>query len=303
MQMPAPTFEDYRRVAPSPMRREGGRRCARTELAPMPLISVVTVARNAEKTIERAITSVLEQTGADFEYIVIDGSSTDSTLEIVKRYDDKIEYWLSEPDAGIFDAMNKGIALARGRFIAILNSDDHYLPGAFKLVAEKSQSIFGGIIYGDYIFTAADAEVKFPVQTSLNLSRGMTLGHPAMFVSYATYQNIGLYDPALRFAGDLDFSLRAKEREIVFNRIDQPLAVFESGGTAERHLLSACIEAASVIRHHVGRIRALPFVLLSAQRVAWRTPLRIVKTLFGEKAYRTLKRRYYLRKAGAALVQ
>src|SRR5437868_2830023 len=153
------TIEEYRQISPSPFRREGGRRCS-GQFREMPLISVVTVTRNAGKTIERAISSVQEQNRADVEHIVVDGGSDDSTLNILERFDDKLEYWSSEPDGGIFDAMNKGISLARGRFIGILNADDYYLPGALDLVAEKTQSIYGGIIYGDYIFAAADAGVE-----------------------------------------------------------------------------------------------------------------------------------------------
>lgn len=269
----------------------------------MPLISVVTVTRNAEKTIERTIDSVLQQSGADFEYIVVDGGSTDATLEIVGRHEAKIDYWISEPDGGIFDAMNKGISLARGRYIGILNADDRYLPGALGLVAEKSRSIFGGVIYGDYIFSAADAGVEFPVRASLDLWKGMTLGHPAMFVSAATYQNIGLYEPHLRFAGDLDFSLRALKSGIVFNRIEQPLAIFENGGTAEQHLTTASIEAAGVIRRHAGAIQTLPFLGRFAQRLASRNALSMSRAIFGTRAYLSLKRKYYLRMPGATLVQ
>ena len=292
------TIEEYRNAAPSPDRLQGGRRCS-GKLREMPLISVITVTRNAEKTIERTIDSVLQQNRADVEHIVVDGGSTDSTLAILERFNDQLEYWISEPDRGIFDAMNKGISLARGRFIGILNADDHYLPGALDLVAQKIESIFGGIIYGDYIFVAADAGVQFPVKATLNLTRGMTLGHPAMFVSFGTYDRIGFYDPSIRFSGDLEFALRALKANVVFNPIPQPLAIFESGGTAERNLVAASIEAAHVIRRHSGRIQTLPFILRFAQRFVSRTALGLMGVILGKRAYLALKRRYYLRIIGA----
>ena len=90
----------------------------------IPLITIITVSYNAVKTIEDTIVSVLGQTYNNIEYIIIDGGSTDGTLDIIKKYQDKITYWVSEPDKGIYDAMNKGIAKANGELIGIINSDD-----------------------------------------------------------------------------------------------------------------------------------------------------------------------------------
>ena len=97
-------------------------------------ISIITVCLNSKRTIEQTIQSVIGQAHDNCEYIVIDGGSTDGTLEILKKYDGSISTIISEPDEGIYDAMNKGIALATGDIIGILNSDDWYEPGIFKLV-------------------------------------------------------------------------------------------------------------------------------------------------------------------------
>ena len=91
-----------------------------------PLISVVTVSYNAVDTIERTILSVLNQTYSDIEYIIIDGGSTDGTVDLIKKYADKITYWVSEPDQGIYDAMNKGIDVATGEWINFMNSGDSF---------------------------------------------------------------------------------------------------------------------------------------------------------------------------------
>ena len=91
-----------------------------------PLISIITVSYNAVKTIEDTITSVLNQTYSNIEYIIIDGASTDGTLEVIKKYQDDISIIVSEPDKGIYDAMNKGIERANGELIGIINADDWY---------------------------------------------------------------------------------------------------------------------------------------------------------------------------------
>jgi glycosyltransferase involved in cell wall biosynthesis len=92
----------------------------------MPLITVVTVVRNGEKTLEQTILSVINQTYRNVEYIVVDGTSTDGTLDIIRKYEDRIDYWVSEPDGGIYDAMNKGIDLTTGDWINFMNSGDSF---------------------------------------------------------------------------------------------------------------------------------------------------------------------------------
>ena len=162
--MSAPTLQEYFARPPHPTRRQGGWRLRRpgsherdargtTGVPPVPparpLVSVITVVYNGQATLERAIGSVLQQTYPHIEYIVIDGGSTDGTLETIQRYDDRIALWLSEPDSGIFDAMNKGLALATGSYMAILNCDDYYPPRAVESVVAR---------ISNQSFTAEDAE-------------------------------------------------------------------------------------------------------------------------------------------------
>jgi glycosyltransferase involved in cell wall biosynthesis len=116
----------------------------------MPLITVVTVVRNGEKTLEETILSVINQSYINIEYIIVDGASTDDTLEIVKKYEDGIDYWISEPDKGIYYAMNKGINLATGDWINFMNSgdkffDDNVINDVFLVINNND------IIYGDYL--------------------------------------------------------------------------------------------------------------------------------------------------------
>ena len=113
-----------------------------------PLITVVTVVRNGEKTLEKTILSVINQTYKNVEYIIVDGASTDGTLEVIKKHEDRISYWISEPDKGIYDAMNKGIDLATGDYIALLNSDDWYEKDTCEIIANKINEGRADIYYG-----------------------------------------------------------------------------------------------------------------------------------------------------------
>src|SRR5687768_11172166 len=103
-----------------------------------PLISMITVVRNGAAHMEQCIKSVLEQAGANLEYIVVDGGSTDGTVEIIKKYEGKITAWISEKDKGISDAFNKGIAMAKGNIIGLINSDDWLEPGVLARIAAFS---------------------------------------------------------------------------------------------------------------------------------------------------------------------
>ena len=121
------------------------------------LISVITVSYNAVSTIEQTILSVINQTYSNIEYIIIDGGSTDGTIDIIRRYEDKIAYWVSEPDRGIYDAMNKGASKANGEYIAFLNSDDWYELDAVSIIAQFADGktdLISGIIklYKNNIF-------------------------------------------------------------------------------------------------------------------------------------------------------
>ena len=112
-------------------------------------ISVVTVCFNSATTLEKTIKSVINQSYTNIEYIIIDGGSTDGTLDIIKKYEEYISYWVSEPDKGAYDAMNKGIAVATGELVNCLNSDDWYFDGVLKRVADKYQETNGDFLYGD----------------------------------------------------------------------------------------------------------------------------------------------------------
>ena len=120
-------------------------------------VSIITVCFNSEKYIQTAIESVLNQNYDDIEYIIIDGGSTDSTIEIIKSYKDKITTFISEPDKGIYDAMNKGLKLASGEIIATLNSDDLYIDNTIlSTVVDSFNKNKCEIVYGDLFYVKQD---------------------------------------------------------------------------------------------------------------------------------------------------
>src|SRR6187399_1640486 len=151
-----------------------------------PLVSIITVAYNADPFIEKTIQSVLSQTYSPIEYIIIDGGSTDNTVNIIKGYSNRIAYWCSEKDNGISDAFNKGLSKATGDIIGIINADDWYENDTVERVVND----FGNsdIVYGDLqIWKGKQKDFIQKGDHSL-LTREMTVNHPTVFVKKSCYE-------------------------------------------------------------------------------------------------------------------
>ena len=197
------------------------------------LCSIVTVCFNSEKTIEKTIESVLNQTYKKIEYLIIDGSSTDSTMEIVKKYEPLFEgrmKWISEPDKGIYDAMNKGIRMASGELIGIINSDDFYEPTAVENMISAMSDKPYQILYGAIRTLKDGVERDISISSHLFLREGM-IGHPACFVTKRLYNELGVYDTEFVSAADYDFMLRMAENpKVHFQPVYKIIANFATGG-------------------------------------------------------------------------
>ena len=147
-----------------------------------PLVTVVTVVYNNAETIEETIRSVLYQTYDNVEYIIIDGGSDDGTLEIIKSYNDSIDYWISEPDKGIYNAMNKGIPLARGQYINFLNADDHYLySGVVEIITGLFRETGSQIIIGNAVMLSKKTGVGHIRHSNVNRYYYLFKGMPSRF--------------------------------------------------------------------------------------------------------------------------
>lgn len=199
----------------------------------LPLVSIITVCFNSAKTIEQTILSVLHQTYSNIEYIIIDGGSSDGTQGIIKKYSDRVAYSVSEPDNGIYDAMNKGIRAATGEIIGIINSDDWYdLDAIAKVVEIYSKNkgvdvIHGGIrIYENERFSTSYC----PRIKELNLCM---IPHPSCFITKAAYNQYGVYNINYRIAADYELVARiysAKGKFVYYNTI---LANLRMGGASD----------------------------------------------------------------------
>lgn len=197
------------------------------------LCTIITVCYNSETTIRRTFESVLHQTYENIEYIVVDGQSTDNTVSIIKEYEPLFEgrmKWVSEPDQGIYDAMNKGIRMATGELIGIINSDDYYeLNAVERMVAMMTDEPYQ-ILYGALRTLKDGVETGIAISSHLFLKEKM-IGHPACFITKRLYDDLGGYDIQFVSAADYDFMLRmAEDERVCFIPVYEVIANFATGG-------------------------------------------------------------------------
>ncbi|MGB9796081.1 glycosyltransferase [Fervidobacterium riparium] len=208
-----------------------------------PTISIVTVTYNSAEFIEECIKSVASQIYKNVEYIIIDGDSTDGTLDIIKKYYKLgiVTKYVSEKDNGIYDAMNKGIDLATGDVIGFLNSDDKYADErVLEDVATEFMKIGADFVYGDLIYVKRNKNVpiRFWRVGDVNLRKlkyGWQICHPTFFVKTNIAKAVR-YDLTYRIASDYDFILRILKQTERYAYIRRPLVMMRFGGTSTKSL-------------------------------------------------------------------
>ena len=196
-------------------------------------VSIITVCYNSSKTIRQTFDSVLKQSYSNIEYLVIDGQSTDGTVDIIKEYEPLFDgrmRWVSEKDAGIYDAMNKGIRMSSGELIGIINSDDYYEEHAVEIMASTMTEEKYQILYGALRCWKNGKEESIGLLSHEFLKERM-IGHPACFVTKSVYEDFGTYNTKYVSAADYDFMLRMYEnQEVKFHPVQHVIANFRTGG-------------------------------------------------------------------------
>jgi len=205
-------------------------------------ISIITSVYNNKETIKEAIESVLSQTYRNIEYIIVDGASTDGTVEIVQSYGSKINTFVSEADKGIYDGLNKGLGLATGDVIGFLHSDDLYEND--KVIEEIAKAFEGGVdaVYGDLVYTAKEDTTKVlrywksrTFDKSL-LAKGWMPAHPTFFVRKEVYEIYGKFDSSFKIAADYDFMLRVLSAGINVKYLPKILYKMRVGGESNKSI-------------------------------------------------------------------
>ena len=205
-------------------------------------ISIITSVYNNHETVAEAIGSVLSQTHPDIEYIIIDGGSTDGTVDIIKSYQNQVTQFISEPDNGIYDGLNKGIKLATGDVIGFLHSDDLYEDNkVIEKVAQAFMNFGVDSVYGDltYVDKANPAKIIRYWQSgdfSFNkLGYGWMPPHPTFFVKREIYERYGLFDTSFKIAADYDLILRfLGKQKISTHYIPNVLIKMRVGGASNK---------------------------------------------------------------------
>ena len=222
----------------------------------MQKVSIITVVRNNKSYIEDCIQSIIGQSYQDLEYIIVDGESTDGTIEVIKKYEKKISKWISEQDRGIYDAMNKGLSMASGDVVGILNSDDFYV--SHDVICDvMNEFAFKGVdsVFADLVYVKRDNpnEVVRYYQSSnfhpKKFAYGWMPAHPTFFVKRICYERYGLFKTDYKIAADYELLVRfLSKHNVSFSYIPRVIIKMRSGGVSTKNIKSNWILNNEIIR-------------------------------------------------------
>ena len=256
-----------------------------------PKISIITICFNSEKTLEETIQSVVNQGYDNLEYLIIDGGSKDGTMSIVDKYRDKIAFVVSEPDKGICDAFNKGIAHATGDVIGIINSDDILLSGALSAVASHYSpeiDVYSGnvLMWNDQ---TEQTYVRKPTIKFENLRKSFKACHPARFIARKAYEKYGMYSLEFRYCMDVDLLIRMYKAGAKVIHIDKELTKFRLGATSSDSAFKKKGDLLALVRNHGGT--KWDFYCKYIKSIFNYTIKLTIEKLFGEKAVKIVRRK------------
>jgi len=225
-------------------------------------ITVITINLNNAEGLRRTIESVSNQRYSEIEHIIIDGGSTDGSLNVIKEYSDKIDFWVSEKDNGIYDAMNKAISISSGYYLNFLNSGDHYSnPLSLEMLISKSAN--EDIIYGNIRVVEKDTNwiKKYPLRLNFKYFKIDTLPHPASLIKRVLFEKYGLYDTNLQIVADWKFFiLSIVKHKASYAYLDKEIAHFYFDGISSNPKYKDLIQherESTLIKYFPIRIRLL----------------------------------------------
>jgi len=249
-----------------------------------PLISVITVVKNSEKYLERTIQSVINQIYDNIEYIIIDGVSTDGTLDIVRKYENKIAYWVSEPDTGIYDAMNKGVRLSSGEYVYFLNSGDYLYNNRVFLNLTKSMRHNFAFVYGKINLITEDGHFHMVTGKKVKLKEliyGMVC-HQALLVRRKSFDKIGFFNTKFKVASDYEWVIRLfKAYEFDSKYVDIVIANMIMGGHSDVSAIKGIKERREIVKRYFGIMNYTKYYVYSFFYEIPRNRTRLVLTKFG----------------------
>lgn len=204
----------------------------------MPKLSIITVNLNNVNGLRKTIESVINQTLSDYEYIIIDGGSTDGSADLLKEFSDKLAFWISEPDQGIYNAMNKGIKKAKGEIISFLNSGDNYctphsLETAIECIKEKIN--LAELFFFDYIYKSGTSQKLISSSDVINkfVISKKGFGHSSTFYRKTLFESLGPFEENFKISADRVFYMKAiVQQKIKFAYFSFPISVFHYGGVS-----------------------------------------------------------------------
>ncbi|OOC46917.1 hypothetical protein XO09_04250 [Thermosipho sp. 1223] len=253
----------------------------------MPLISIITVVLNDPHGLEKTIKSVINQDYPNIEYIIIDGGSSDETIKILKKYENKIDLWISEKDNGIYDAMNKGIKLANGEWINFMNAGDVFYDfGVLSKIFKEKDFSKWDIVYGNAILVGGEkTRPRISTSNITEIKRKMLFNHQASFVKGFIYKEI-LFDTSFKYAADYDFFLKCYLSNFKFLHINRFIAVYDLNGISSKKTLSVKIEYLKSTIKNKCSVKTISYHIVMVIKVLLKTLLKkILRLIFSEKLY------------------
>jgi len=241
-----------------------------------PLVSIITAVLNGKEYLEGAIKSVISQTYSNYEYIIIDGASKDGTLDIIKKYENKLTSWVSEPDNGISDALNKGILKVKGEIIGLLHYDDWYEKNALEIVVEAFKNPQIDVFCGASRFWKKDKIINVATPDINRIERETSVHHSSVFIKKEIYELNGLFLTKYKYAMDYELLLRYYLRGVKFQQIPLILSNRRLDGISYKNKNKALFETLQIrkkyfphrivyvhflyiwIKDSLGRIMKLP---------------------------------------------